>query len=161
MNKIISLQQAITISKKLKAEDKTTVLVGGCFDIFHYGHFVFLKKAKNLGDILIVALESDKKVRELKGKGRPITPLRARAEILAAFFFIDYILLLPYFPDDKSYNNLAIGLQPDIIATTAGDLQLVKKQKQAESVGGKVVIIPHIDTPSTSEILEIIKKENN
>lgn len=156
MNKIITLSQAGTISKRLKDEGKKIVLVGGCFDIFHWGHFQFLKKAKKLGDVLIVALESDKKVRELKGEGRPITPLRVRAEILAAFFFIDYILLLPYFPDDKSYNNLAIGLQPDIIATTAGDRQLVKKQKQAESVGGKVVIIPHINTPSTSEILEKI-----
>ncbi|MCL5019012.1 MAG: adenylyltransferase/cytidyltransferase family protein [Patescibacteria group bacterium] len=159
MNKIISLEQAFTIAKKIKVEGKTIVLVGGCFDIFHYGHFVFLKKAKSLGDILIVALESDQKVRKLKGEGRPITPLGRRAEILSAFSFVDYILLLHYFSDDITYNNIVIGLRPDIIAVTQGDPQLENKKRQVKMVGGKIIAIPHVNTPSTSEILEIIEKE--
>lgn len=159
MNKVISLQQAITLSKKLKGEGKSIVLVGGCFDIFHYGHFAFLKEAKKLGDILIIALESDERVRKLKGEGRPITRQNARAEILSSFPFIDYVLLLPEMLDDSSYRSMTIGIKPDIIAATVGDKHIYKKQKQAERIDAQVQLIPHVKTPSTSKLLEIIKKE--
>lgn len=159
MNKVISLQQAIKLSKKLKSEGKTIVLVGGCFDIFHYGHFVFLKKARALGDILIIALENDKRVRELKGKNRPVTNEKARAEILSAFPFVDYVAILPDLIGNKAYRDLTMRLKPSIIATTVGDKQLENKKEQAKAVNGKVIQIPLVKTPSTSQILRIFMRE--
>lgn len=159
MKKILNLKQIETICKKLKKQGKKIVLVGGCFDIFHYGHFVFLKKARSLGDVLIIALENDKRVRQLKGKGRPITYEKARAEILSSFPFVDYILILPDLVGNMAYRNLTISLRPTIIATTTGDKQLENKKEQAKLVGGKVVEVPHIKTPSTSQILKIIASE--
>lgn len=159
MKKVIDLKQAEKICKKLKESGKRVVLVGGCFDIFHYGHFIFLKKAKSLGDILIIALENDKRIHKLKGKDRPVTPEKARAEILSAFPFVDYVLKLPDLDNDEDYRNLVLRLKPEIIAVTEGDKQLDNKKQQAKSVGGEVRVIPKIAIPSTSQILKLIIDE--
>ncbi len=145
---------------KLKKQKKTIVLVGGCFDIFHYGHFFFLSQAKKLGDILMVALESDQKIQELKGKDRPITPFKWRANLLANFDLIDYVLLLPYLKNDLAYFKLIEKLKPTIIAATQGDPQLKNKQKQANLVGGQLKIIPYLKNFSTSQLLKIMQTEN-
>lgn len=159
MKKIVDLNQAERICVEFKKQARKIVLVGGCFDIFHYGHFVFLKEAKKLGAVLMIALENDKRVRQLKGENRPITNEKARVEILSSFPFVDYVLTLPNLEGEKAYRDLTIRLKPDIIAITAGDRQLTNKREQAKLVGGKVVIIPHIDTPSTSQILKTILNE--
>ncbi len=159
MDKIITLQQIQPLINRLKSEGKSIVLVGGCFDIFHYGHFHFLKEAKKLADILIIALEHDDKVKRLKGDNRPITPQPGRAELLAAFEFVDYVLRLPLLLNHEDYFHRTTEIAPNVIAVTEGDRQIETKKKQAREVGGKVVAIAHFNTPSTSELVEIIRKE--
>jgi FAD synthetase len=138
---------------------KIKVLVGGCFDILHYGHIHFLKKAKALGDYLIVALESDKSVRKMKGEKRPIHGQFQRREMLESLHFVDQVIVLADDMKDADYNNLVKLLDPQIIAVTAGDPIIKKKQKQAKEIGAKVVEIPKIKVPSTTQIAKLLEVE--
>ncbi len=135
------------------------VLVGGVFDIIHYGHVHFLREAKSHGDHLIVALESDLNVQRLKGKGRPIHHQNARREMLEALTFVDEVIILPDKMTDKDYKKLVITVKPHVIAITEGDPILNKKKMQAESVGAILVEIPKIDNISTTKIAKLLKLE--
>jgi rfaE bifunctional protein nucleotidyltransferase chain/domain len=135
------------------------VLVGGCFDILHYGHIQFLKKAKALGNHLVVALESDKNIRRIKGEKRPIFGQNERREMLLSLKFVDEVIILKDEMTDQDYMDLVDKEEPCTIAVTAGDPILNKKKKQAESVGAKLVEIPQLEIPSTSQILKILKIE--
>lgn len=138
------------------ARKKKIVLVGGCFDILHFGHIYFLKKAKKLGDILVVALESDENTRKLKGFKRPIHTQKQRAEMLKSLSFVDKVISLPPFPD---YQELTNQVHPTIIAATKGDPMLKKKAGHAVKVGAKVVVIPKIKMASTTQIAKLLKLE--
>ena len=89
---------------------KITVLAGGCFDVLHPGHIVFLEKAKKAGDYLVVLLESDKKIRKLKGKGRPVHSQKERAEILSALKSVDSVVCLPYMENDFKWHGTPPGI---------------------------------------------------
>lgn len=130
------------------------VLVGGCFDILHYGHVQFLSLAKAAGTYLVVALEPDSRI--LKYKGRPpIHSQGQRAENLAALRCVDQVVLLPELLDFDGYNALVQWVQPQIIAITAGDPQTDNKQRQAAAVNAVVqVVTPQLGTLSSSQILE-------
>ncbi len=141
------------------AKRKVKVLVGGCFDILHYGHIHFLKKAKELGDYLIVALESDKSVRKMKGEKRPIHGQFQRREMLESLSCIDQVIILADDMKDSDYNKLVKLLDPQIIAVTAGDPILKKKQKQAKAIKAKVAVIPKIKVPSTTQIAKLLEIE--
>lgn len=145
--------------KKSKTETVDVVLVGGCFDILHYGHIHFLKTANALGNYLIVALESDKNIKRLKGKKRPIFDQNQRREMLESLRFVDRVIILGDDMRDKDYMKLVKIICPQAIAVTKGDPMLVKKKKQAKSVGAKIVEIPKIDVPSTSQIAKLLKLE--
>jgi rfaE bifunctional protein nucleotidyltransferase chain/domain len=160
MNKVIKINQLNKLVKNLKSNNKTIVLVGGCFDLFHYGHFQFLKLAKELGDVLIIALEHDLTVKKLKGRNRPLTPQNARAQILAGFSFVDYVILLPDLQSDEDYQNLTNNIKPDFIALTEGDRQQLNKQKFAKMVNAKVVAIPSVQTRSTTDLLKLINNNS-
>jgi len=134
-------------------------LVGGCFDILHFGHISFLKKAKSLGNYLVVALESDKNVKRLKGTDRPIHSQSQRHEILISLEFVDEVINLPDNMSDTDYLELVKNIRPAIIAVTQGDPILAKKQKQAKAVRAKVVEIANIKVPSTSKIAKLLKLE--
>ncbi len=151
--KIISLSK---ISSKLKSlKNKKLVLVGGCFDIFHYGHFQFLKKAKACGDFLIVALESDEFIRKNK-KREPVHNQRQRAKILSSFDFVDLVILLPYFSKEKNYFDLVKKIKPKIIAVTKGDPKIENKRKQAAMVSAKVKeVTPLIKNFSSTKIYKM------
>jgi rfaE bifunctional protein nucleotidyltransferase chain/domain len=138
---------------------KIKVLVGGCFDILHFGHISFLKKAKGLGDQLIVILESDKNVRKLKGELRPIHTQKQRKEMLESLRFVDRVICLPEMKTDKDYERLISKLLPHIIAVTENDPYLGKKKSQAKKTGAKIVIIPKTKAPSTSQIAKLINLE--
>lgn len=157
--KVVTLQQAFSLSKKFKTEGKTTVLVGGCFDIFHYGHFMFLKNARKKGEVLFIALENDERVKILKGIERPITPQNARAEILSSFPFVDFVFTLPTFKSDMEYRKMTIDFAPSVIALTKGDINLSKKERFAKEISAKIRVINHINTPSSSQLYKIITKE--
>lgn len=160
MEKVITLKQAENIIKKLRNEAKTIVLAGGCFDILHLGHIKFLTAAEKAGDVLIVALESDENVKRLKGNGRPINSQKDRAEVLSAISAVDYVLLLPPMENDLGYFNLVNMLRPEIIAVTAGDPHLTKKQGQVKLYGGQVKLVtPLLTTSSTTRLAKILQHE--
>ncbi|MCX6792059.1 MAG: adenylyltransferase/cytidyltransferase family protein [Candidatus Gottesmanbacteria bacterium] len=95
---------------------KKIVLVGGCFDLLHYGHINFLKQAKSRGDWLVVALESDENVKRMKGNARPIHIQAQRKEMLEALSFIDEVISLPPMHNDRDYFELVRKIRPAIIA---------------------------------------------
>lgn len=135
------------------------VLVGGCFDIFHYGHLLFLKKAKEQGGILIVALESDGFIRKQKNR-EPVHNHNQRADILSSFIFVDYIIMLPLLTSNREYLRLVQLVRPEIIAVSKGDPQLAEKRKQAMEIGGRVNVVAPIFKPfSTKSILAILQNE--
>lgn len=134
--RIISYANSTSIRKKNQSD--RYVLVGGCFDIFHYGHFIFLMKAKESGTHLIVALESDIFIQSHKKK-QPIHTQYQRAEILASLRFIDTIVCLEGILVQNDYLELVKTINPDIIAVTSGDPHLENKQKQAATIGADVL----------------------
>ena len=136
--KIILFTKISSISNIFK--NKKTVLVGGCFDIFHYGHLKFLKQAKKQGDFLVIALESDEFIKRKKNR-TPIHNQKQRAEILSALSFVDLVILLHYFFSDKDYFNLVYQIKPKVIAITKGDPQEQNKEKQAKIIGAKIVVV--------------------
>jgi len=131
------------------------VLVGGCFDILHYGHIQFLKKAKALGDYLIVILESDKRVKELKGISRPIHTQDQRREALESLKFVDEVIILGDKMEDTDYEKVIKKINPQIIAITKGS----NVKTHFEVVNAKVIEIPRISAPSSSQIAKLIELE--
>jgi D-beta-D-heptose 7-phosphate kinase/D-beta-D-heptose 1-phosphate adenosyltransferase len=126
------------------------VFTNGCFDLIHAGHIRLFREAARLGDVLIVALNSDASVRRLKGRSRPIFPLRERLEILAAIEDIDYVTS---FSEDTPRRIIA-ALLPDVLVK-GGDWQpdQVVGREEVEAAGGRVVIIPYLEGRSTSSII--------
>ncbi len=131
-----------------------TVLVGGCFDVLHPGHIIFLRKAKEQGDYLIVLLESDKKIKELKGKNRPFFNQKERAAVLMGVRFVDKVIPLPYLKTDEDYEKVIKKLKPDVIAATKGASDNYHKERIAKLVGAKVKYVTAIEGDySTTKIL--------
>jgi rfaE bifunctional protein nucleotidyltransferase chain/domain len=139
--------------------NKKIVLVGGCFDFIHFGHVSFLREAKKHGTHLIVALESDENVRHSKGSTRPIHSQAQRKEILESLTFVDEVIALPPMNSDLQYFEMVAKVRPHIIAVTAGDPVLDKKQKQADKIGASLIVIPKIHTPSTSQLAKLLELE--
>lgn len=155
MAKILSPDKIVSLRSVWKKGHKSTVLVGGCFDILHPGHIIFLEKAKQAGDILIILLESDAKVKQLKGINRPIHSQNERAKVLSAIRFVDYIVLLPTIKQDRFYEQLTAKIAPDIIAATEGDPNNYHKKRVAKLIGCKLVYVTKIIASySTSRILK-------
>lgn len=134
--------------------NKNIVLVGGCFDVLHFGHIEFLKNAKAAGDYLIVALEPDESISNYKRR-TPTHNQKERADILAALRFVDHVILLPVLKGFVDYNQLVENIKPQVIAITADDPQIANKQKQANSVRAIVKIVtPRISDFSSTKIKE-------
>lgn len=144
---------AILASARSKA--KRIVFSNGCFDLLHAGHVTYLKKARDLGDILVVGLNSDSSVCALKGKGRPVNNERDRALVLSALYFVDYITV---FSDDTP-EKLIRKLKPDILVK-GGDWagREIAGAKFIKSIGGRVVMISFVKGYSTTSILNKIRK---
>lgn len=138
---------------------KKIVLVGGCFDLLHYGHVRFLEEAKKLGDHLVVALESDENVRRMKGDGRPIHNQEQRKAMLEALSSIDEVIVLPPMHTHQEYFDLVTRVHPQIIAITQGAPLEENKREQATKVGAQLVVIPKIPTPSTSQLAKLLGLE--
>jgi rfaE bifunctional protein nucleotidyltransferase chain/domain len=135
-------------------KSKRIVFTNGCFDIIHLGHIDYLSKASELGDILIVGLNSDASVHRIKGRNRPVNDQMARATILASFSFVDAVVL---FDEDTPY-ELIQTVQPDILVK-GGDYKHtdIVGYDVVKAKGGEVLIIDFLKGYSTSSILERIK----
>lgn len=138
---------------------KKIVLVGGCFDLLHFGHISFLKEAKSHGDRLVVALESDESVKKMKGDARPIHSQAQRKEMLEALLFVDEVISLPPMHGDRDYFEMVRDVKPSVIAITEGDPLMVNKSKQAKEIRAELVVIPKIHTPSTSQLAKLLGLE--
>ena len=135
---------------------RKVVLAGGCFDILHPGHIEFLQKAKRLGDTLIILLESDENVKNLKGEKRPINNLKIRTENLFTTGCVNIVVPLDSEVSDNYYEKIVNSISPDIIAITKGDPLTEVKTKQAKMAGGKVEIIMERNPKHSTTLL--IKK---
>ncbi len=135
--------------------DKKIVFTNGCFDILHLGHIKYLKKAKRLGDILIVAVNSDASVKRLKGENRPINLQQDRMEMLAELDFVDYIVS---FEEDTPY-ELIKKINPDVLVK-GGDYQIenIVGREIVEKKGGLVTTIPFIEGKSTTGIIRALNR---
>ena len=129
------------------------VLVGGCFDLIHYGHIVFLKEARKQGDYLIVALESDDNVKKYKGENRPVHKQSERAEMLRSLRMVDEVIELPPMNSDKEYFDLVKHVLPNVIAITKDDPQTENKKKQASLINAQTVEVTHLVRPYSTTLL--------
>lgn len=155
-----SLDNAISFSSRLQKEKKKIILVGGCFDILHIGHISFLKKARALGDVLFVLLESDATIQKLKGKNRPINAQKDRAFVLSCLRFVDFVVLLKPHVTNNGYDAIIQGIRPTIIATTKGDPGRHHKMRQAKLIHAKVVdVIKRVSDSSTTHIAKLLSQD--
>ncbi|MGQ9617520.1 MAG: adenylyltransferase/cytidyltransferase family protein [Candidatus Aminicenantia bacterium] len=153
IKKLIELQKIV---ESLKDKGKRIVLANGCFDLIHVGHIRYLRDAKSKGDILIVALNSDKSVRALKGEGRPLMNELERAEILSSFEFVEYIVIF----DEKDVSRVLIELKPHIHAKGSDYTEeTVPERETVLSYGGKIAICGGEKVRSSSRIIENIKRK--
>ncbi len=134
-------------------EGKKIVFTNGCFDILHPGHTTYLAKARALGDMLIVGVNSDSSVRRLKGEKRPIMPESARTRLLAALKAVDFVTI---FSEDNPYELIKL-LEPDILVKGGDwDSGAIIGRDLVEARGGSVQSLPFIDQFSTTTIIEEI-----
>ena len=152
-NKIYSLNELLNKLTKLRINKKKIVFTNGCFDLLHPGHLKILNESKEKGDILIVGLNSDKSVKNLKGKKRPIINQLDRANILSSLNVVDYVVIF----DEKTPLNIIKSIKPDII-TKGSDYKsrILLVRITLKKRGGKIILIPNYKNYSTSKIIEKI-----
>jgi D-glycero-beta-D-manno-heptose 1-phosphate adenylyltransferase len=153
MAKILSIDQLQLERERLRKEGKTVVFTNGCFDLLHPGHIRYLGEARSLGDKLIVAINSDRSVRELKGPDRPILSENERAEVLAALSCVDFLTIF----DESTPLTVISILLPDILVK-GGDwsLEQIVGRAEVETAGGRVISLPFSEGYSTSDLIERI-----
>jgi D-glycero-beta-D-manno-heptose 1-phosphate adenylyltransferase len=152
---VLTLDEAILRFGREKRNGLRVVFTNGCFDILHPGHIRSFEQARELGDVLIVGLNGDASVRQLKGEGRPVLPERERAEILAALESVDAVVIF----HDPTPREVIARLLPDVLVKGgdwAGDK--IVGREEVELAGGRVVSAPVVPGFSTSEILRKIRE---
>lgn len=156
MEKIFNLDQLAFLLKTTVFQKKTKVLVTGCFDLLHQEHHRFLEKAKNSGDWLIVGLESDQRVKSLKGESRPLHSQVLRAQALASLPSVDLVFILPQdFGQPQSRQNLLQLIQPRILAISQNDPLKNQKEKECRLCHCQVkVVYPYNSGLSTTKIIK-------
>jgi rfaE bifunctional protein nucleotidyltransferase chain/domain len=151
--KIIKREALKEKVQALKRAGKSIVFTNGCFDFLHVGHVRYLKKAKAQGDVLVVGLNSDGSVRQIKGPRRPVVPEDERAEILASLACVDFVTLF----DEPDPAMLIRLLMPDVLVKGADwATEAIVGRDIVESAGGRVVRIPLTEGVSTSGMIEKI-----
>lgn len=141
--------------EKLEGDGKRAVFTNGCFDLLHVGHLRYLEEARSLGDILVVGVNSDRSVQELKGPRRPILPLVERMEILSGLECVDYVTSF----EEPTPLELITLLKPWVLVK-GGDWskETIVGREVVEGLGGKVVVLPFFEGNSTSNLIEAILK---
>ena len=153
-NKIKTLPTLKKTLNRLKAKKKTVVFTNGCFDILHVGHIEYLSKARSLGDILIIGLNSDKSVRKLKGKERPVVSQENRARVLSALSVVDFVVIF----NDLTPIDLIKTIKPDVLVK-GGDWKIkdIVGADFVKSRGGKVKSLRYIKGFSTKNLIKKIQ----
>ncbi len=129
------------------------MLANGCFDLIHVGHIRYLKESKKRGNILVVAVNSDSSIRQLKGEGRPILKEKERVEIISSFYFVDYITVF----EEKTVEKILLALKPDFQAKGSDYTQeTVPEKETVASYGGKIAISGGPKIRSTSQLIREI-----
>ena len=139
----------------MRAAGKRLVFTNGVFDLLHVGHVRYLDQARGLGDALLVAINSDRTVRELKGPDRPVFDEAERAEILAALRCVDYVTIF----DDVSPRTLIATLLPDVLVKGGDyDLDQIHGREEVEAAGGKVISLPFVSGASTTTLIDRMRR---
>ncbi|MBA6413855.1 bifunctional D-glycero-beta-D-manno-heptose-7-phosphate kinase/D-glycero-beta-D-manno-heptose 1-phosphate adenylyltransferase HldE [Parahaliea sp. F7430] len=150
----LTLDQLETVVADAKAQGERVVFTNGCFDIIHAGHVSYLEQARELGDRLVVAVNSDASVRKLKGKGRPINPQDRRMAVLAGLESVDWVVCF----DDDTPRDLLRVLRPDVLVKGGDyDKEGVVGWEIVEGYGGRVQVLGFVDNVSTTAIVERIQ----
>jgi rfaE bifunctional protein nucleotidyltransferase chain/domain len=154
LGQVVSQDELILLVAEHKRNGKRVVFTNGCFDLLHPGHIRGFEQARALGDLLIVAINSDSSVKFLKGEGRPIIPQNERAEILAALAAVDYVVVF----DEITPREIIARVLPDVLVKGGdwGENEIVGRE-EVEAAGGRVVSIPLEPGFSTSAIIEKIR----
>jgi D-beta-D-heptose 7-phosphate kinase/D-beta-D-heptose 1-phosphate adenosyltransferase len=155
--KVKTLQELKRIRVEAKKAGQKVVWTNGCYDIVHAGHALYLQRAKNLGDLLIVGLNSDRSIRATKGPQRPIVQQKERAIVLSALACVDFVIIF----DQDSPIELIKDLQPDIYAK-GGDYTIdtinQPERRIVEGFGGEIALLPGVEGSSTTAIINKILK---
>ena len=148
---LVKQSELDSLLKKLREENKTIVTTNGCFDILHVGHVRYLEKTKTFADILIVALNSDKSVKSIKGESRPINKEEDRAEVLSALKCVDYVVLF----DEDSPIELLLKIKPDVYTKGADyTVETLPEAKPIMEAGGRIEFISFVEGKSTTSIID-------
>ena len=145
------------MARQRRQANQKMVFTNGCFDLLHVGHIAYLQEAAALGDYLVVAINSDSSVRQLKGEQRPVISQKDRAAMLAAMEVIDYVVVF----DELTPHTLLRQLKPEILVKGGTySVEEVVGREIVESYGGQVVVTGCTEGISTSDIIEQVKTEN-
>lgn len=152
--KILSIEALAAERADLRRRGRTIVFTNGCFDLLHPGHVRYLEQARALGDVLVVALNSDRAVRQLKGPSRPILLEDERAEVMAALASVTFVTIF----DDVSPLDTITAILPDVLVK-GGDwgVDAIIGRDVVEAAGGQVLSLPFVDGVSTSDIVNRIR----
>lgn len=149
-SKLVPRLEVLELGEKLRHSGKRVVFANGCFDLFHVGHVRYLEGARRHGDVLVVGVNSDRSVRQLKGEARPLLPEEARAELLSAIESVDYVVIF----DDLTAENILRDLKPDVHCKgTDYSEATVPEREVVKSWGGQVAIVGDPKDHSTRDVL--------
>ncbi len=152
---ILTLDEVAKVTSARREAGSKIVLANGCFDLFHVGHLRYLNGAKELGDVLVVGINSDRQAREMKGEGRPFVPEDERAEIVAGLKCVDIVTIF----DDATVENLIRTLRPDFHAKgTDYTTESVPEREIVREYGGQVAIVGDPKDHSTTEMSKKLKR---
>jgi rfaE bifunctional protein nucleotidyltransferase chain/domain len=149
--KIRTLNEIVRLRPRLRESGKKLVFTNGCFDILHVGHVRYLNYARSWGDALVVAINSDRSVREIKGNSRPIVTEQERAEVLAALACVDFVFIF----DDPTPKQVIDAIVPDVLVKGADwDIAEIVGRDTVEKAGGIVRNVPLVEGSSTTDIIK-------
>ena len=153
VGKLRGLGELVEIVRQRRARGHSVVFTNGCFDLIHRGHTRLLQQARELGDLLIVGLNSDASVRGLKGPSRPVLSQEERSEVLSALASVDYVVIF----EEADPGRTIAALQPDVLVKGADwTKEEVVGRETVEGRGGRVVTIPLVEGSSTTGIIQRI-----
>lgn len=149
--KVLSLESLQPVIAEFQRNGKTVIFANGCFDLLHVGHVRYLEAASRLGDVLVVGLNSDRSVRLLKGPPRPLMPENERAEMLAAFACVDYVVVF----EETTVEKILLSLKPDVHCKgTDYTEETVPEREIVRSYGGRIAIVGDPKGHSTRDLIQ-------